>query len=348
MLMDRNNPHGGDRYGRTIRIDFSANVNPLGTPETVKHALTDILDTLSYYPDAYCRRLRAALSGYDRIPYSQILCGNGAADLIYAFSYAVGGKALAAVPTFSEYRTAWEAAGGTFTTFLMRECDGFRPDENFLSHITDKIDAVFLCVPNNPTGVLYDVSFVRAVADRCQTVGARLFLDCCFLDLSDGRENYDIPALLKNYPNLFVLKAFTKSYGMAGIRLGYGLCSDTALLERMAKKVPCWNVSSVAQEAGIAALADTAFLERFRNLISEEKPYLLESLSRFGFKVYDGAANFLLFCTEKPLYDALFNRGILIRSCANFEGLDSRYYRIAVRTHEENKILIQAIEEILK
>ena len=79
MLMDRNNPHGGDRYGRMIRIDFSANVNPLGTPETVKHALTDILDTLSYYPDAYCRRLRAALSGYERIPYSQILCGNGAA-----------------------------------------------------------------------------------------------------------------------------------------------------------------------------------------------------------------------------------------------------------------------------
>ena len=112
MLMDRGNPHGGDRYGKKLRIDFSANVNPFGTPDSVKRAVAEALDTLSFYPDAYCRSLRLALSGYEGVPYEHILCGNGAAELIYSFAYAVGGTALILSPTFSEYETAWRAAGG--------------------------------------------------------------------------------------------------------------------------------------------------------------------------------------------------------------------------------------------
>lgn len=347
MLMDKNNPHGGDRYGKNIRIDFSANVNPFGAPDCVKRALAGMTEQLSDYPDAYCRELRTALAAHDHVPYENILCGNGAADLIYSFAYAVGGTALAAVPTFSEYQTAWEAAGGRFIAHILRAEDGFLPGENFLSRIVAGISAIFLCVPNNPTGVLYDAAFVRAAAERCREIHARLFLDCCFLDLSNGRETYDIPALVRDYPNVFVLKAFTKSYGMAGLRLGYGLCSDTDFLFRMSSKSPCWNVSSVAQAAGIAALSDTAFVERFRGMIAVERPYLARSLSRFGFEVWDGAANFLLFRTQAPLYDALLARGILVRSCANFEGLDASYYRIAVRTHAENEILIREIREIL-
>ena len=347
MLMDKNNPHGGDRYGKHIRIDFSANVNPFGAPDCVKQAVAAMTERLSEYPDAYCRRLRTALSAHERVPYEHVLCGNGAADLIYAFAYAAGGRALAAVPTFSEYRTAWEAAGGSFASHILRPEDGFRPGSAFLSRITDEFSAVFLCAPNNPTGILYDAGFVRAAAERCERAHARLFLDCCFLDLSDRRETYDIPALVRDFPNVFVLKAFTKSYGMAGLRLGYGLCSDTDFLSRMSEKSPCWNVSSVAQEAGIAALSDAAFVERFRGMIAVERPYLAESLSRFGFEVWDGAANFLLFCTRTPLYDALLARGILVRCCANFEGLDADYYRVAVRTHAENEILIREIGEIL-
>jgi len=347
MLMDKGNPHGGDRYGRELRIDFSANVNPFGTPDSVKRAVAKTLDTLSFYPDAYCRALRAALSDYEGVPCEHILCGNGAAELIYSFAYAVGGTALIASPTFSEYETAWRAAGGEAARYPLCEENGFCPDDHFLSQIVEKTSAVFLCTPNNPTGILYDADFIMAAAERCRRMGAILFLDCCFLDLSDDPARYAIPALIEKFSNVFVLKAFTKSYGMAGLRLGYGLCSDTALLARMAEKAPCWNVSSAAQAAGIAAVSDTDTLARFRALISEERPYLYRALSAFGFRVYDGAANFLLFRTDVPLYDELLARGILIRSCTNFAGLDGGYFRIAVRTHPDNEILIEEIEEII-
>lgn len=347
MLMDKGNPHGGDRYGRDIRIDFSANVNPFGTPDSVKRAVAESLDALSFYPDAYCRALRAALSGYEGVPCEHIICGNGAAELIYSFAYAVGGTALIASPTFSEYETAWRAAGGEVIRYPLREENGFYPDDGFLAHIGEKTSAVFLCTPNNPTGVLYDADFIMAAAERCRRVGARLFLDCCFLDLSDDPAGYAIPALIGKFPNVFVLRAFTKSYGMAGLRLGYGLCSDTALLTRMAEKAPCWNISSAAQAAGIAAVADKDTLVRFRALISEERPYLSRALSDFGFRVYDGAANFLLFRTDMPLYEALLARGIQIRSCANFAGLDGRYFRTAVREHSDNEILVQTIREMI-
>ena len=92
MLMDKGNLHGGDRYGRALHIDFSANVNPFGTPASVKRAVAEALDTLSFYPDAYCRALRFALSDYEEVPYEHILCGNGAAELIYSFAYAVAGR----------------------------------------------------------------------------------------------------------------------------------------------------------------------------------------------------------------------------------------------------------------
>lgn len=347
MLMDTGNPHGGDRYGRDGFIDFSANVNPFGTPESVKRAVTDVLDGLSFYPDAYCRTLRAALSAYEGVPYAHILCGNGAAELIYSFAYAVGGRALVVCPTFSEYETAWRAAGGEAARLFLREEDGFYPGDRLLSEIEEGTDAVFLCAPNNPTGVLYRPDFIAAAAARCREAGARLFLDCCFLDLSDDPCRYELPELCARFPNVFVLRAFTKSYGMAGLRLGWGLCSDTALLSRMAEKAPCWNVSSAAQAAGTAAAADGTSLARLRTMIAEERPYLSWALADFGFRVYDSAANFLLFRTELPLYDALLSRGIQIRSCANFAGLDGRYFRIAVREHRDNEILIRTVREIL-
>ena len=206
---------------------------------------------------------------------------------------------------------------------------------------------MFLCAPNNPTGILYDADFITAAAARCGAVGARLFLDCCFLDLADVPCRYAIPVLTAKFPNVLVLRAFTKSYGMAGLRLGYGLCSDTDFLARMSEKAPCWNVSSAAQAAGIAAASDRDTLARFRSLISEERPYLRRALCDFGFRVYDGAANFLLFRADVPLYDALLARGIQLRSCANFAGLDGRYCRIAVREHRDNEILIRLVGEIL-
>ena len=351
MLMEKNNPHGGDVYGGGIKLDFSANVNPFGTPEAVRQAVIAAAGDVARYPDAYCRELRRALACHERVPREYILCGNGAADLIYSFVYAVARERKGAVritmPTFSEYETASRAAGLDIKPYFLRRETDFAPDEGILDGIDESVGAVFLCTPNNPTGQLPSSALVRALAERCRDAHARLFLDCCFLDLADTPDVYDIPSLIRDFPNVFVLRAFTKSYGMAGLRLGWGLCSDTAFLDRMAEAVPCWNVSSVAQAAGIAALSCGDEISRFRALVAAERPYLAESLVSLGCRVIPGTANFLMFRATPTLGGDLRRRGILIRRCENFLGLDASDYRIAVRTHEENEALLGAIKDCL-
>ena len=152
---------------------------------------------------------------------------------------------------------------------------------------------------------------------------------------------------LRDYPNLFLLKAFTKSYGMAGIRLGYCLCSDSQLLTAMAREVQPWNVSSLAQAAGVAALKEEAFLNKTKTLIQTERPWLKERLEGFGFRVCPSEVNYLLFRGPTDLHRKLKEKGIAIRNCDNYPGLTSGWYRIAVRRHEENEKLISAIGGIL-
>ena len=222
----------------------------------------------------------------------------------------------------------------------------FALDEHFLYHLEDTTpEAVFLCNPNNPTGVLIAPELLKKVLDFCKQANIRLFLDECFLDLSDNGQS--MKAYLKDYPNLFLLKAFTKSYGMAGIRLGYCLCSDGALLKAMAREVQPWNVSSLAQAAGIAALGEQDFLLKTKDLIQEERPWLKEHLEAFGFRVCPSSANYLLFQGPADLHEKLKKQGIAIRNCDNYPGLTSGWYRIAVRRHEENEKLISAIGGIL-
>ena len=161
------------------------------------------------------------------------------------------------------------------------------------------------------------------------------------MSLSDG--GTDLTPFLREFPQLFVLKAFTKSFGMAGLRLGYGLSADGALLRKMSAAVPPWNVSALAQAAGVAALGDAEFLERNRAVIRAERPRLEERLRELGFWVCPSQANYILFRGEAGVADRLRERGAAIRDCANFEGLGPGWYRAAVRLREENDALLDAM-----
>lgn len=155
-------------------------------------------------------------------------------------------------------------------------------------------------------------------------------------------------AHLADHPSLFILKAFTKRYAIAGIRLGYGISADAKLLEKMEQVTQPWNVSSLAQAAGVAALGEEDYVNEGRRLIWKEREYLREELSRLGYKLYDSRANYIFFYSERPLWEDCKNRGVLIRDCSNYPGLGQGYYRIAVRTHEENQKLIQVLNNIKK
>lgn len=345
--------HGGDWAGYRAEfgcdaLDFSANVSPLGLPAGVAAAITNALPTADRYPDPLCRELRAALAGAEGVPADWILCGNGAADLIFRLALAVRPRrALLPAPTFAEYEAALQTVGCAVQRVFLREENEFAVTEEFIDAVTPETDIVFLCQPNNPTGQVTPSALVERLVRRCAECGAVLVVDECFLDFLPDRDAWTAKQLLRDAPQLVILKAFTKLYAMAGVRLGYSLCGDAALLEKMRGAGQPWAVSSLAQAAGLAALQETAYAGAVRALIAEQRPRMAAGLRALGLRVMDGQANYLLFRATPDFGEKLRRRGAVVRSCANYPGLDAAWYRTAVRTAEENTRLLQIMGEIL-
>ena len=346
--------HGGDWAGYRARfghdaLDFSANVSPLGLPQGVADAIVAALPTADRYPDPLCRELRTALSRAEQLPEPWILCGNGAADLIYRLVWALNPRrALLPAPTFAEYAAALESVGCEVKRKTLHEADDFAVTEAFVQAVNQSIDLVFLCQPNNPTGQITPPELVQRLVRRCADCGAVLVVDECFLDFLQQRDALTAKPLLQTAPNLVILKAFTKLYAMAGVRLGYALCANTALLAKMQAAGQPWGVSSLAQAAGAAALRETAYADAVRALIADQRPKLATGLRALGLQVIEGSANYLLFRAPETLGAALQQRGVCLRSCGNYPGLSAGWYRTAVRTAPENEQLLQTMREVLK
>ena len=178
---------------------------------------------------------------------------------------------------------------------------------------------------------------------RARQTGTIVVVDECFLDFTRG---VSAKRFLAEMPELCILKAFTKTYAMAGVRLGYMLASDKALLNKANAAAQCWSVSGPAQVAGLAALSCEGWIDKTLLLIEQQREFLSAALRGLGITVFPSDANYLLIHTEHPLYELLLQKGILIRSCANFKGLDRGYYRIGIKTQRDNNSLIQAIKEL--
>lgn len=348
MLYETQNPHGGDLYSREILLDFSANINPYGTPQGVKDAVAGSVDALCHYPDPYCRGLTAAIADFEDVPQSRVFCGNGAAELIFSCCMALRPKkALVLSPCFSEYETALQVFGTEVAHYLLGREEDFRLTEAFLPFLEESgAEMLMLCNPNNPTGQVIDRVLLERILEICREKGIFLFIDECFLDLTEGGEGYSMKPFLEEHKHLFLLKAFTKSYGMAGLRLGYCLSANPALLQTMGRQVQPWNVSVPAQNAGIAALKEGAFLEKARKTIREQRAVLEGGLSKLGMEVIPSRTNYILFRGPRDLRERLLEAGIQIRSCANYIGLSEGWYRIAVKLPEENRKLLEAVGQL--
>lgn len=344
--------HGGDVYSARQKmkqepLDFSANINPMGMPPGAVRAAADALQQCTQYPDPLCRELRAALAAYEGIPAEQIVCGNGAADLIFRIVAATHPqRALLLEPTFAEYEQALRSMDCSIAYFPLQESEGFVLPEAFLQQLTPEINLLFLCNPNNPTGRTVSPALLQEIWKRCEEAGILLVVDECFNEFLEHPEQNTLKGVLKTGANAVILKAFTKSFAMPGLRLGYGLCGNRDLAERIFSCGQPWGVSIPAQAAGVAALQEQGYLERMRRLIQTERRWLSENLARLGLCVFPSEANYILFRTETeiPLRERMEQRGVLIRACGNYRGLDNRYYRIAVRGHGENERLIAALK----
>ena len=344
--------HGGDVYSARQKmkqepLDFSANINPMGMPPGAVRAAADALQQCTQYPDPLCRELRAALAAYEGIPAEQIVCGNGAADLIFRIVAATHPqRALLLEPTFAEYEQALRSMDCSIAYFPLQESEGFVLPEAFLQQLTPEINLLFLCNPNNPTGRTVSPALLQEIWKRCEEAGILLVVDECFNEFLEHPEQNTLKGVLKTGANSVILKAFTKSFAMPGLRLGYGLCGNGDLAERIFSCGQPWGVSIPAQAAGVAALQEQGYLERMRRLIQTERRWLSENLARLGLCVFPSEANYILFRTETEisLRERMEQRGVLIRACGNYRGLDDRCYRIAVRGHDENERLIAALK----
>ncbi len=343
--------HGGDLFGCPAdTIDFSANTNLLGMPERVKQALSETVALWGQYPDPLCRVLRAELSARELLPREWIHCGNGAADLIFRLVFALRPKrALLLAPTFSEYEQALRAVGCEIGFHPLYEKDEFAVTDKLLNQLSPALNLLVLCNPNNPTGQPIDQTLLLRIVKRCEACGIYLLVDECFLPFLEDGVQRTLKEHLEQAKHLLILQAFTKLYAMAGLRLGYLLCADSGLLERVAACGQAWNVSMPAQIAGVAALADLAYLEETAWRVGSGRAWLTERLKCLGVQVIGSKANFVFFkCNQhRDLRERLLEKGILIRSCANFRGLDARFYRVAVRDEQKNERLIEALRAVL-
>lgn len=338
--------HGGNIYqGVAVTLDFSANLNPLGMPPSVKKAISENPERFEIYPDPDCRELRAALASYHGIVPEDILAGNGADDLIYRMAFAKKPrKVLLTGPSFSEYEKSAVFSGAEVVFHSLSPDNDFLVTQAFVDEITDDIDLVYLCTPNNPTGVTVPEKIIRATAEACMAHDAIFVLDECFICFTDKESS--IP-LLEQYPCMAILEAFTKRYAMAGLRLGYIISKNHGLLQELKGCGPCWNVSGPAQAAGLAALQSNDYLAEGLALIRTEAEYLKQELVQLGLRIFPSEANYIFFYSKQPLYDLLREKGVLIRSCDNYPGLCQGYYRICVSTHEKNRAFLSLLKEVL-
>ena len=343
--------HGGDIYRNRVNYDFSVNVNPYGMPESCREAIIESLDSASCYPDCEMTGLREALAIRELGEHASadnVIFGNGASELIYALcQYLLPIDAMVTAPTFMEYETALRINGANVLYYELKKENNYVLTEEILEVLNPEIELLFLCNPNNPTGQVMPKELLKKICSKCEENETFLCLDECFLPFMDDEDSYTMRDQLEEFPHLLILKAFTKIYGMAGIRFGYLLSENTEVLRGIREVMQPWNVSIPAQAAAFAALKETAFEQETKQLIRQEREWLLGEMKTLGVEVIGHpAANYIFFESAKDLAQRFLKKGVLIRTCSNYTGLGEGFFRIGIRTPEENRALINIWKEI--
>jgi histidinol-phosphate aminotransferase len=344
-------------------LDFSASVSPIGPPEGVWEAMRGV--DLGVYPDPQCLLLREALAAHlspGWLDIGRILVGNGSTEIIHLIARAYlspprSGTANAAfllTPTYGEYAGACGLAGAGVSSFDSgyrdsgdwdsRARPGFRWDLDLAAQRIreERPSLVFVCNPNNPTGVFLEKREVALLLQSASEAGSLLVLDEAYISFVDGV--WDSLALLES-ANVLLLRSMTKDYGLTALRLGYSLAQEE-VTERLAAFQPDWSVNGLSQAAGLVALADTGYLERARLAVAEAKAYLTQQLNDLGFYVSPSAANFLLVQVgDAAAWRAkLMRLGIFVRDCTSF-GLPD-YLRVGIRSLPDCRRLAQAMTDL--
>ncbi|MCL4491433.1 MAG: threonine-phosphate decarboxylase CobD [Nitrospirae bacterium] len=358
--------HGGNLYRLAEKLgvdegeilDFSASINPLGVPKSVVSEIRDTVKYLCNYPDPDTKQLRLWIAKDLIINPQSIICGNGSTELIYLVARALKPeRVLIPAPTFSEYERAVYSRK-KIIHFPLYEKDGFALDPgefisamaggvspaSYKSSLTTSIDMAFICNPNNPTGSLLKREDLLKIAEAAKSLKCYLVVDEAFIDFTPEDS---IVREVENNPYLVVLRSLTKFYALSGLRIGYGVIPLT-LLDIIKEHREPWTVNTLAQTAGIAALNDSAYRDETFKVIRNEKKTLEDGFRLLGIDYFPSAVNYYLIKLNnaQEMVAALRNRGIMVRDCSNFKGLDETFIRVAVKANKDNMRLLQELANL--
>ena len=365
-------------------LDYSSNINPYGIPESLKKRITENLEILERYPDPDYIELRQKLAHLNKVDVSNIILGNGATEIIFLFMKVINPKKiLIAAPTFGEYERAVKATERMENSsilgnsnkkkydeksfekqkieieyFELKESDDFKLNiHNLKNELEKKYDLLIICNPNNPTGKFLKLDETEEILKECNKYNTKLFIDEAFIDFLEDGMKESIINTKENKQNLFVTRAFTKFFAMPGLRLGYGIYFDKKLEKRISEKKEPWSVNNIAEMAGLTVLDDTEYIEKTLKWITKEKTYVYEKLNEIsGIKPYKTEVNFITVKIEnnfilkglnvKILRGKMIEKGILIRDASNFNFLDERFFRLAIKDRKNNDRVIETLKKI--
>lgn len=358
LVNEETGGHGGDltlarsKWGADGRelLDFSSNVNPLGPPPGLLQYLQSILPEITAYPSPQARELRVKLACYFNVPVEKLILGNGANELIHLLMlWRRPSRVIVPAPSFSEYERAALLAGAAVEYYSVK------PDKkaDFLEPVKrlKKGDIMVVCNPNNPTGQLFSRRELVPVVAEAESRGASIVIDESFIPLTGKPEES-----LRHHSseNLWIITSLTKIWGLPGLRIGFSIGPENEV-DEISRRGDPWRVNILAQKAGLYCLEKEDYLQQTLDLVEREREYLLNSFRTSGsFQVFSSSTNFILlkgtaFEFEVAAFQAdLAEKGILIRRADNFRELDRRYFRVAVRQHDENNKLVSAVDEWLQ
>lgn len=330
-------------------IDFSSNINPFIVDSMDKIVAVGV-GSLQKYPDIKYRRLRKNIADYLGVDDSQVIPGNGATEIIYLLMRSLSGRLAIINPTFSEYRKGAEIAGLSVVDFVMDWKKDFKLDLDEIYRRKDEFDSIFICNPNNPDGSVREIKKLLEFAEK---EGKLLIVDETFIEFADSEKERSLVNMVEKSKNLFIIRAVTKFFGIPGIRLGYGISSNRELLQKMYDEKEPWTINSFADSASDFIFKEEDYIRKSKEYFSKERVCMINEINKIdGIKAFNSDANFILVRFENrnvlDVKENLLKRaGLLIRDASNFIGLDSSFARVAIKNHEQNTVLVDAIRSVL-
>ena len=317
-------------------IDFSSNVNPHIISDLGKYVLEGLEKSRSY-PDINYTNLRNNISDYIKVDSELIIPGNGATEIIYLLMKSIKRRLAILNPTFSEYGRGAKLNNLEIIDFHLKEENNFSIDLDEIQKNMDKFDSLFVCNPNNPNGKVKDLN---ELLDLMIENDKLLIVDETFMEFVGEEEKYSLINKIEQTPNLFILKAVTKFFGMPGLRLGYGVTSNKQIINNIYEYKEPWTINSFAENLSNYLFKDKEYINGSKDYYINERKFMLEELRKISrLKVYDTDTNFVLIKLDddeaNSLKLELFEKyNILIRDASNFIGLDKSYIRVAIKSHK--------------